>query len=144
MAPYKAALVTNPFGELVIEELPDEAFAYGGGMGAIARARLPRERPEGNQPYVPDKVLASDPELWPSSVTLVENDLYWLDSRSEHGQVFRVDKRGVSLPEVILSGWRPVNLTATPDAIYFTTADGKVAKLARPLPVVVKTPDAQK
>jgi hypothetical protein len=145
MASYKSALVTNPFNELVIEEMPEEAFAYGVGMGSVARARLPRERPDGNQPYVPDKVLASDPELWPSSLALVDNDLYWIDIRRETGtSVFRVDKRGIALPEEILSGWRPVKLTATRDAIYFTTADGKVAKLARPLPVVAKTPDAQK
>lgn len=143
-AAYKSALVTNPFGEIVVEETPEEAFAYGAGMGAVARARLPLSRPDGNQPYVPDKVLASDPELWPRSLTLVGDDLYWIHAtREEPGVIYRADKRGRALPEAILSDWRPVTLTATEHAIYFTTADGKIAKLARPLPVVVTTPDSQ-
>lgn len=146
-AVYESALVTNPFSEIVVEETPEQAFAYGAGMGAVARARLPLSRPEGNQPYVPDKVLASDPELWPRSLTLVGDDLYWIDwppaPGGTGGAIFRADKSGRALPEVILADWRPLNMTATEQAIYFTTMDGKVAKLARPMPVAAKTPDSQ-
>jgi hypothetical protein len=143
-AAYKPALVTNFFNEVVVEETPSEALAYGVARGAVARARLPIDRPAGNQPHVPDKVLASDPEMWPRSIALVGNDLYYADSSpGAPGAIVRVDKRGIALAENILSGWSAIVLTASEQAIYFTTTDGKVAKLARPLPAVAKAPDSQ-
>lgn len=139
-ADYKPALVTNFFNELIVEEMPNEAHAFGAAMGAVARAVLPRTRPEGNQPHVPDKVLASDPDLWVRGLTLVGTDLYWAGSMpGAPSAIFRVDKRGASLPEAILSGWNVTTITASDEAIYFSTADGKIAKLARPVPVKTTT-----
>src|SRR5262249_40650165 len=60
---YVGALVTNPFGELQIEELPDRAYVYGASTGFVGRATVLVVNPQDNQPYVPDKMLASDPDM---------------------------------------------------------------------------------
>lgn len=125
---YKSALVTNSFAEVVVEEQLDQAYAYGCSFGFVGRARLPRTRPPGNPSYVPDKVLASDETMYAHDLVLDGDDLYWLADA-----IYRVPKDGSALPERF-PGWNVTHLAVGKDAFYLTTHDGKIAKVAKPLP----------
>jgi hypothetical protein len=130
---YDPILVHDTFDELVIEELPDHAYVYGASAGFVGRATLAFTPPGQTSPAgKPVKVLASDPDMSFANDLVLDGDfLYWI---ANSDSIRRVDKTGAALPEVVLDGWKAEHLAVGNDALYFTTKDGKVAKVARPAP----------
>jgi len=88
--------------------------------------------PQGPQPYVPDKMLASDPDMKTVVDLLLDgDDLFWV---ADYASIRRVEKSGATLPEVFVDGQFFSHLVAGKDALYFTTEDGNIGKIARPAP----------
>lgn len=118
----------------------DKVTLYGSTAGGIVfRSVL---APGIASTFLPDTVLASGAAAAYSTPLLDAGYLYWLGAIACTSEpcpaitavVWRVEKSGQSLPEVALRGWGVNRLAVTKEALYFGTDDGKVAKVAKPLP----------